>query len=299
MIDTCVSKILKDEDIIPVRHCPPLQALVSSGRYDKLGVDRGTEMCSSAQAGTACTLLFAVCVFALGAHGYQFQMEGSARRCFDEEIPLSADVLVTYTAVQGSGEATVSLKITDMNGKVIHSQDHLTSGKHGFKTADTLPYMSKEDSWSMKDDDRLDQKAMDAVGDSAGDNRLKYKFCFEQRQSGMHMPHLHAVQEPLRRIIFSVNFGADSKTKEYYDQLAKEKHLSNTEEMFKVVEDLVAEVVKEIDEMRQRERRMVLLNKKTNGVVLWYSAFACFFVIGGAFISSYATRSFLSTEKLL
>lgn len=256
-------------------------------------------MSLSSRAGRAVTLLVAVFAFALGAHGYTFQIEGSARRCFDEEIPLSADVVVTYTALQGIGEAPVSLRITDMSGATVHNQDHITSGKVAFKTVETLPYMSKEDSWSMKDDDRIDQKAMDAAPDSAGDNRLKYQFCFEQRQTGMHMPHLHAVTEPVRKIIFSIKFGADSKTKEYYDHLAKEKHLSNTEEMFKVVEDLVAGVVKEIDEMRQRERRMVLLNKKTNGIVLWYSAFACFFVIGGAFLSSYATRSFLSTEKIL
>lgn len=233
------------------------------------------------------------------ANGYQFIMQGATQRCFEEEIPLATNVLVTYTVLQGTGEAPMSLKITDSQGRSLLDKDHVTSGKHVFTTADSLPNLSRDESQSGKDDEALDDKIMRKAPDTQGDSRLKHRFCFELRQTGHHMPHLHAPKEPSRRVIFNVKFGADANTLEYYELLAKEKHLSSTENLFKAVEDLVSDVVKEIDEMRTRERRMETLNNKTRRIVLWYSAFACLIVISGALYSSSATRSFLTREKII
>ncbi len=275
----CTSCVISAERLPPCARIAPVSFMMSSN--------------------TLLAAYLALCLLAVRTHGYQFEIEGSARRCFEEEIPLSTKVVVTYTALQGSGEAPMSLKITNMHGAELYNRDHIMSGSFVFTTADTMPGLSKEDSWSMKDEDAVDEKFLKAVPEGAGDNRLVHKLCFEQRLTGMHLPHLSASKDPVRRVIFDVKFGADSKTKEDYDQLAKEKHLSNTEEMFKAVEDLVSDVVKDIDEMRQRERRMDLLNRKTQNLVLWYSAFACFCVLGGALYSSYATRTFLSREKII
>lgn len=247
----------------------------------------------------ATSVLFLLCTAWSVATGYQFRMAGASRRCFTEEIPLSTDVLVTYTVVQGTGEAPISLKITGLKGAQLYQRDYVSSGTFAFTTADRLPNLSREESWSVKDDEALDDKMERQNRDRQGDNRIQHEFCFEQRLTGHRMPHLHARKEPSRHVIFDVKFGMDSKNVEYYEQLAKEKHLSSTEKLFKAVEDLVDEAVRDIDEMRMRERRLEMMNLKTQRVVLWYSSFACFIVVVGALLSSSATRSFLSREKII
>eukprot|EP00171_Calliarthron_tuberculosum_P016961 IDg16961t1 len=152
-------------------------------------------------------------------NGYQFLMEGAMQRCFEEEIPLATNVLVTYTVLQGTGEAPMSLKITDSQGHMLLEKDHVTTGKHAFTTADTLPNLSRDESLSVKDDEALDEKIMRKAPESSGDSRLKYKFCFELRLTGHHMPLLHAPKEPSRHVIFNVKFGTDTNTLEYYKQL--------------------------------------------------------------------------------
>lgn len=253
-------------------------------------------MCSKHVSASACVLLFIA--LSGSALGYQFLIEGHNRRCFQEEIPLSAQVLVTYTVMQGPGEAHLSLTIKDMTGKVVLERSEIDHGKFAFTSADSLPDLSVKDSWAMKEDEETDEKYLQGAHVNAGDNRLMYSFCFELKNSGVHLPHLHS-KDVSRRISFEVRFGADAKTKQYYDELAKEKHLSSTEEMFKAVEDRVAEVVRDVDEMRDRERRMDLLNRKTQRTVIFYSVIACFTVLGGALLSSYATQNYLTRQKVI
>ncbi len=226
-------------------------------------------------------------------------MEGAQRRCFTEDIPLSSKAIVTYTVLQGIGEAPMSMKATSPKGEVLHDRDHVSSGKFAFETPDHAPGLTQEESVDTKDDDKLETKLIRNDPDGLGDNNLKYTFCFEQRLTGHHMPHLHAPKEPARRVIFNIKYGTDAKTLEYYEQLAKEKHLTSAEALFKSVEDQVYQVIHEIDEMRTRERRMDMLNRKTSSIVLWYCCSACLFVVAGALMSSFATQSVLVKKNLL
>lgn len=226
-------------------------------------------------------------------------MEGAQKRCFTEDISIATKVIVTYTALQGSGEAPVSIKATAHDGTVVHVQDHITTGKFTFNSPNSVPGLSKEELESTKDDIELERKLQRLRPDGLGDNSLRYIFCFEQRLAGHHMPSLHSQAKPTRRVILNVKFGTDARTQEYYETLAKEKHLSTTEQLFKAIEDQVSDVVRDIDEMRTRERHMVDLNKHTSALVLWYSVSACLIVVGAAAISSFATQSFLSKRNLL
>lgn len=231
--------------------------------------------------------------------GYQFMMEGAQRRCFTEDIPLSSKAIVTYTVLQGTGEAPMSMKAISHTGEVIHDRDYVSSGKFAIETPNHLPGLTKEESVDTKDDEDLEMKLIRNDPDGLGDNNLKYKFCFEQRVTGHHMPSLHAQKQPSRKVIFNVKYGSDAKTIEYYEQLAKEKHLTTAEAMFKTVEDQVYQVIHEIDEMRTRERRMDMLNRHTSSIVLWYCSSACVLVVAAAIFSSFATQSVLTKKNLL
>lgn len=192
----------------------------------------------------------------------------------------------------------MSLKAFGHDGSSIYNQEHITSAKFGFTSSDTLPGITQKELEDHEDETKTDDKVLRNKPEDGG-NTLRYTFCFEQKATGHHMPSLHASKEPSRRIIFNVKFGTDAKTLEYYRQLAKEKHLSTTEQLFKAVEDQVSDVIKDIDDMRTRERRMDHLNKKTSALVLWYSLSACLFVVGGAVLSSFATQSFLMKRNIL
>lgn len=153
----------------------------------------------------------------------------------------------------------------------------------------------------MHDDDRdeQDDAYWRAMPEGAGDDRVTYRFCFEH-ESPLGLPHWSFRGKTIRRrVIFDVKSGSDAKTMEYYDKLAKEKHLSTTEELFRVVEDRVSDIVRLIDEMRQRELRLDHMTVKTNRVVVWYSVLTCLAIAVGAWLTSYGTFKQLSRQKVI
>lgn len=195
----------------------------------------------------------------------------------------------------------ISLRVTDMTGKEIHSHKSIDHGVFSFKAPDQIPGLREKGNWALHDDekDEDDDAYFRTVPGGAGDNRVWYRFCFEH-SSGMGLPNLSLRGTTLRRrIIFEVKAGSGTKTMDYYEKLAKEQHLSSTEELFRVVEDRVSEIVRLIDEMRQRELRINHMSEKTNGAVFWYSVLACLSIFVGAMVSSYATVKHLSREKVM
>lgn len=231
----------------------------------------------------------------------QFSLEAKSKKCFKEDIPLNTDALFSYTVAQGDGDMPVSIRISDVEGKVILSRSSVDHGIFSFRSLDRIPGVKEKDNWALHDDDKDedDEAYFRALPDGAGDNRVPYIFCFDNRPS-LHLPRLSLrAQVPRRKILFSVRAGAESKTAEYYDDLAKEKHLSSTEELFRVVEDRVSDVVRLVDEMRQRELRLDHINHQTERVVTWYSILTCVLIGVGALFSSHFTFKHLSREKII
>lgn len=227
-------------------------------------------------------------------------LDWKTKKCFREDIPLSSDNLFTYTVAQGDGEMPIDLRISDIAGKAIHTRAAIDHGLFTFRSPDTIPGVKERGNWALHDDakDEDDDSYWRAVPDGAGDNRVSYVFCFEHAYT-LGLPRLGRRGQPFRRkIIFDIRSGADSKTMEYYDKLAKEKHLSTTEELFRVVEDRVSDIVRLIDEMRQRELRLDHITGKTNRMVGMYCTLACLTIAIGAGISSYATFKHLSRQKV-
>lgn len=239
------------------------------------------------------SLLLATCAFSL-----QFFLESKSRKCFREDIPLHTDATLTYTVAQGDGEMPISLRVTTAAGSVVHQKDSIDHGVFSFRSPDRIPGVAERDSWALKDDDRDeddDAYWSKAGPDAAGDDRVSYRFCFAHAGSGISLRG----KTVKRRVIFDVKAGSDARTMEYYDKLAKEKHLSSTEELFRVVEDRVSDIVRLIDEMRQRELRLDHMSTKTNRIVAWYSALACGAIAAGAALSSYVTFKTLHREKVI
>lgn len=227
-------------------------------------------------------------LLALGVvHAYQFEMRAHTRRCFREDIPLSTAARLTYKVAQGPGDMAVSVRVEDATGRLLHRKTGADHGVFSFVAPDRAP---GRPSWARED------VGEEYYVNDAGDDRAAYSFCFEHAR-GLHMPKISGGVVS-RRVLFDVRFGAESKTEEDYDLLAKEKHLSSTEELFKAVEERVADVVKRIDEMRLRETRMSRLNKRTQRSVLFYSLFACAVIAGAAAAASWASIRQLRKAKL-
>lgn len=242
--------------------------------------------------------LLVALLLASTVQSFQFVLESKTRKCFREDIPLRSDATITYTVAQGDGDMPISLRITDSTGRIVLHKDAIDHGVFSFRSPNSLPGVAERDSWALKDDedDEDDAAYWNKAGpDAAGDDRTSYRFCFEHVAAGISL----RAQAMKRRVIFDVKSGNDVRTMEYYDKLAKEKHLSSTEELFRVVEDKVSDIVRLIDEMRQRELRMAHLSSRTSRVVAWYSALACVAITTGAVITSVATFKTLHREKVL
>lgn len=231
--------------------------------------------------------------------GYQFVLEAKSRRCFREDIPLGSEALFTYTIAQGGGEMAVNVRVTDALGKEQHRHLEADHGAPTIRVPDQFPTYHGHNEWSIRDDDKGDgaDTLMRQYPDAVGDNRMPYFFCFEHRSS-LHLPLLSSRDGTVRRrVIFDVKYGAETRGKKFYDDLAKEKHLSNTEEMFHVVEDRVSEVIRKIDEMRQREHVMDYMSAKTSQLVGLYGVLACVAIGVGAVFTSYATLNAANQDK--
>lgn len=230
---------------------------------------------------------------------FQFFLEAKTRKCFREDIPLRMDAIFTYNVAQGEGDMPISLRISDSTGRVIYDKLNVDHGVYSFRTPDQIPGVNEKDGWALHDDERDEEDAAywRANPDGAGDDRVSYRFCFE------HFTHLglpklsFGGKTAKRKVIFEVKSGVDTRTLEYYDKLAKEKHLSSTEELFRVVEDRVSDIVRLIDEMRQRELRLDHLTSNTTRLVHWYSVLTCFSIIIGAGLTSYGTFNQLKRRK--
>ncbi|CAN8072788.1 unnamed protein product [Agarophyton chilense] len=236
-------------------------------------------------------------IFLQSLNAFQFILPEKTRKCFQEDVPLSTKILFTYTVAQGTGEMPVSLRIMDMTGKAIVVRQAIDHGLFAFRSPDRIPNVPQRNDWSLRDDDTDDDAYFRAIPDGAGDNRVRYTFCFEHASS-LHFPHLRVhghAQE--RQIIFSIKSGTDAKTLEYYDKLAKEWQLTTTEKAFHIVEDSVSEIVRLVDEMRERELRVDHINKRTQRMVTMYAILTCTLIAAGAVYSSYATFTHLSQEK--
>lgn len=237
-------------------------------------------------------------ILASAGLSFQFILDSKTRKCFREDIPLRSDASITYTVAQGDGDMPISLRITDSSGHIVHHKDGIDHGVFSFRSPNALPGVAERDGWALKDDDQdeNDNAYWNNAGvDAAGDDRMSYRFCFEHVGVGISL-RSRAMK---RRVIFDVKSGNDVKTMEYYDKLAKEKHLSTTEELFRVVEDKVSDIVRHIDEMRQRELRMDHAGTRTSNIVAWYSAMACGAIVMGAAVTSYATFKTLHREKVM
>lgn len=160
--------------------------------------------------------------------------------------------------------------------------------------------LSKDDEANPRRDDALMSDGADKLlsTDSLGDRRIPYMFCFQHDSSSSRrlFPRLKHAEHSRRRVIFTVAFGANAKGQQYYDELAKEKHLSSTEELFQVVDDRVNEIVRLIDEMRQREYRMKYVTETTTQTVSMYSLLACITITIGAMYTSYWTLQFIAVK---
>lgn len=245
----------------------------------------------------------AVCFLLLShvtlSNGYQFYLDAKQKKCFKEDIPLSADARFTYTITQGDGEMPVTVRLLDMSGNVLFSKESADHGLFTFRSPDTIPGLSEKNSWALHDDehDEDDDTYFRKLPEGAGDNRMPFVVCFQNPPASMFHLSVHATH-PKRRILFSIKYGAESKTMQDYDKLAKEKHLSSTEELFRIVEDRVSEIVRMVDEMRERELRMNHLTVRTTNTVTWYSIFTCICIAIGAVYSSHATFNYLSRRKV-
>eukprot|EP00177_Eucheuma_denticulatum_P008149 GFKZ01014840.1.p1 GENE.GFKZ01014840.1~~GFKZ01014840.1.p1 ORF type:complete len:252 (-),score=14.92 GFKZ01014840.1:409-1164(-) len=244
----------------------------------------------------------AVLLLIASTHSFQFYLDAKSRKCFREDLPLSMESVFKYTVAQGEGDMPIALRITDSLGHLVHEKGNIDHGVFTFRTPDSLPGLREnKDRWALHDDERdeEDDAYWRANPGGAGDNRLSYRFCFEHSTT-MGLPNLSFGGRAMRRtVIFSILAGPDTKTMEYYDKLAKEKHLSSTEELFRVVEDRVSDIVRLIDEMRQRELRLDHMSVKTNRTVLWYSLFTCLTIAAGALATSYGTFRQLSRQKVI
>lgn len=235
----------------------------------------------------------------LSTEGYQFILESRSKRCFREDIPLGTEALFTYTIAQGSGDMTVNVRVTDALGKEQHKHVEADHGSPTVRVPERFPTYRGQNEWSIRDDDKGDgaDALMRQYPDAVGDNRMPYFFCFEHPTS-LHLPRLSSRENAVRRrVIFDVKYGTESRGKEFYDELAKEKHLTTTEEMFHVVEDRVSEVIRKIDEMRQREHVMDYMSAKTSQLVGLYGVLACVAIGVGAVFTSHATLSAANQDK--
>lgn len=238
-------------------------------------------------------------IILMPAKGYQFILEAKSKRCFREDIPLGTEALFTYTIAQGNGEMAVNVFVIDAMDKEQHKHIGADHGSPTIRAPHQFPTYRGHNEWSIRDDDKGDgaDALMRRYPDAVGDNRMPYFFCFEHRSS-LHLPRLSSRDGTMhRRVIFDVKYGTESRGKEFYDELAKEKHLSTTEEMFHVVEDRVSEVIRKIDEMRQREHVMDYMSTKTSLLVGLYGVLACVAIGVGAVFTSYATLSAADQDK--
>lgn len=229
-----------------------------------------------------------------GCDAFQFILNAHTKRCFREDVPFGMKAVFTYTIAQGSGAMPVNVRVTDGLDHEVQARAEADHGVITFQVPSSVP-----DELSHDDHDESEsasERLFRLFPDAVGDNRLPYLFCFEHPR-WLHLPHLTSSSVPKRRIIFSVAYGVHAKGKEFYDELAKEKHLSNTEELFRVVEDRVTDIVRLVDEMRQRETLMGDLTQRTTLTVSLYSAFACLAISVGALYTSYWTVQFLAKDK--
>lgn len=227
----------------------------------------------------------------------QFFLEARTKRCFKEDIPLSTDAVFSYTIAQGTGAMPVAVRVMDINGKRIHERDEADHGVFTIRAPDDKPAVKEHGNWALRDEDK-EEEAFFRNNPDALDNRVPYVFCFEH--VGSYMPRLSRGESGTkRRVLFEVKFGAGSHDQGFYDKLAKEKHLSSTEELFRVVEDRVTDIVRLIDEMRQRDMRMAIISARTSRSVAWYSILACAVIAAGAAFASYSSLKFLRVEKRL
>lgn len=244
--------------------------------------------------------VFSVCLVS-PANALQFFLQARSRKCFREDIPLSTDALLTYTIAQGSGDMPITLRVTDVSGAIVHERRAADHGVVSFSAPDAIPHVhEKANTWALRDDDHDEDDAglLRVIPGAVGDNRVPYSVCFEHPRT-LHLPRLTGRDAvPRRRVIFTLKYGTQSRGQEFYDKLAKEKHLSSTEELFRVVEDRVGEIVRGIDELRQRELRITHMAHNTSRGVVGYSILACITIVVGAVYASSATASFLSKKKV-
>lgn len=236
--------------------------------------------------------------------GIQFFLESHTKKCFREDIPLGMNTVFTYTVAQGSGAMAVNVYVTNGLEKQI---SYRPEADHGVITFQSSPASSNDrnrggnsnNNWAIRNEDNENEmdRLMKEYPETVGDKRLPFFFCFEHPRS-LHLPHLslHG-SSPKRRIIFTVNFGIHARGQKYYDELAKEKHLSSTEELFRVVDDRVNDIVRLIDEMRQRDARMQYASETTSRSVVMYSALACLAISVGAVYTSFWTLNYLGRDK--
>lgn len=247
----------------------------------------------------AVSLLFAIVLQSRKCDAIQFFLEARTKRCFREDVPLNTDVVFTYTIAQGSGAMPVNVMIIDAFARKVGERNEADHGVITFHTPKHIPDGSDGNKWSIRDDDRQDDsdRLYRLYPDAVGDNRLPYFFCFEHPRS-LYIPRLSMRDSVVkRRVIFTVTHGLQSRGKKFYDDLAKEKHLSTTEELFHEVEDRVTDIVRLIDEMSQREKHMSQMTEKNSKAVALYSALACLAITIGALYTSYWTLRFLSRDK--
>lgn len=276
-------------------------------------------MPSSSTTIAAVALLFLCGACSVG-DAIQFFLDTHTRRCFREDIPASMNAVFTYTIAQGSGAMPVRVSVHDVLDNDVSKRDSADHGVITFDTPSSIPDLLQQVSahrstlathrstWSLSRDDvdsntntnthNHDTLMNDATDKllSTGDGRIPYLFCFQHDAKRRLFAGHASGGKVQRRIIFDVKYGADARGQQYYDELAKEKHLSSTQELFQVVDDRVNQIVRLIDEMRLRENHRLNVTQTTSRTVSLYSLLACISVTLGAIYTSYWTLQFIAVK---
>jgi emp24/gp25L/p24 family/GOLD len=135
-----------------------------------------------------------------------------------------------------------------------------------------------------------------------------YSFCFGKTLShGSGLLHLFPRAGGVgrgagRRVIFELRAGAAATAAAVpaggVRGLAKELHLRESDRLFRAVQAHVADVTRQVDQMRGRARELDEMHASTCTLITAYSVLTCVCIVVAAALSAYGAQSTLKLHKM-
>ncbi len=205
-----------------------------------------------------------------------------AEKCFVEEMPAATMAVARYQNADWSpaNDNYVHIAVKDIDDVVVHEQKAEVEGRFAFSSVEAGVYQvclkvtqnatvhKASGGWGIFGGLAKTKKAVAATGEK----RDKFKF------------HL------------SLTVGAKARN---YNDLMKQKHLSDMEIEVLKVTDRLKDIQRELKYQNRREEQFRNTAESTNTRVMWWSILQMSIMLVSALFQSYHLKSFFEAKKLV